>query len=110
MHLPIETFKILSEDNYDTDVANFLPLNASSTTNLRGHSKKLFMQRSTNALRKNSFSIRIVKIWNCLPEDVVSAPSIDAFKNRLDTFLQNQEIYYNDFKAEVTIPTPYHRT
>ena len=58
----IEVFKILSQQNYDTDIADFLPLNQSSTTNLRGHSKKLFMQRANNSLRKNSFSIRVVKL------------------------------------------------
>ena len=67
------------------------------------------MQRASNALRKNSFSIRIVKIWNSLPEDIVSAPSVNAFKNRLDNFLQNQDIYYDDYKADIDIPTPYHR-
>ncbi len=68
------------------------------------------MQRASNALRKNSFSIRIVMIWNSLPEDIVSAPSVNAFKNRLDNFLQNQDIYYDDYKADIDIPTPYHRS
>ncbi len=106
----IETYKMLSGEDYDGEVANFLQLNQSSTTNLRGHSKKLFLPRAENKLRSNSFTIRIVKIWNSLPEQVINAPNINTFKNRLDTFLMNQDIYYDDFKAEVTIATPYHRS
>ncbi len=87
----IETFKILSGRDYDRDVANFLPENQPSITNLRGHSKKLFLQRAENNLRKNSFTIRIVKIWNSLPEEIVNAPSVNSFKNRIDEFLQHQD-------------------
>ena len=106
----IETYKILSGRDYDRDVANFLPVNQPPTTNLRGHSKKLFLQRAESKLRKNSFSIRIVKIWNSLPEEIVNAPSVNSFKNRIDEFLQHQDIYYDDFKATVSIPTHYHRS
>ncbi len=105
----IETYKMLSGEDYDCDAANFLQLNQSSTTNLRGHNKKLFLQRAESTLRRNSFAIRIVKIWNSLPEVVVNAPSINTFKNRLDKFMISQDVYYDDFKAEVTIATPYHR-
>ena len=105
----IETYKMLSGEDYDQEVANFLPLNQPSTTNLRGHSKKLFLQRADSNLRRNSFAIRIVKIWNSLPNDVINAPSVNSFKNRLDVFLGDQDIYYDDFKATVSIATPYHR-
>ncbi len=106
----IETYKMLSGEDYDNEVANFLQLNQSSTTNLRGHSKKLFLPRAESNLRMNSFTIRIVKVWNSLPEQVINAPNINSFKNRLDTFLMNQDMYYEDFKAEVSIATPYHRS
>ena len=33
---------------------------------------------------KNNFSIRTVKIRNSLPETIVFAPSINAFKNAID--------------------------
>ena len=90
-------------------MVNFLPLDHPSTTNLRGHSKKLFMQRVVNTLRRNTFAIRIVKLWNSLPEEIVNAPSVNSFKNRIDIFLGNQEIYYDNYKAEVNIVTIYHR-
>ncbi len=43
-----------------------------------------------------------------MPVEVVNAPSINAFKNRLDKFLVTQDLYYIDIKAEVSIATPYH--
>ena len=35
-------------------------------------------------MRKFSFANRVVGLWNSLPEEVVSACSVNAFKNRLD--------------------------
>ena len=35
-------------------------------------------------LQKNSFYIRVSKMWNLLPPNVVSEENIDAFKSRLD--------------------------
>ena len=45
--------------------------------------------------RKNFFTLRAVKIWNELPEDVVQAPSVNTFKNRLDTFWSKRKLLYN---------------
>jgi len=44
---------------------------------------------------------RIVNIWNSLPTEVVNAPSLNSFKNRLDRFWMNQDILYN-WHAELT--------
>jgi len=38
-------------------------------------------------LRSNFFSFRVVDLWNNLPSDVVSAPSMNAFKERLEGVL-----------------------
>ncbi len=106
----------MSGEDYDTDVVDFLPLDNPSTTNLRGHSKKLFKQRAANTLRRNTFSILIVKLWNSLSEDIaciVNAPSVNSFKNKIDAFLENQEMYYDDYnmyKAEISIATTYQQT
>ena len=53
---------------------------------LRGHSLKLFVNRSRLNCRKYFFSQRSVGEWNQLPQQVVDAPSVNAFKNRLDHF------------------------
>ena len=52
-------------------------------------------------LRKYSFTVRIVNLWNSLPENVISASTVDTFKNRLDKFWSEQELVY-DYKADLT--------
>jgi len=51
-------------------------------------------------LRKYSFSVRVVNIWNSLPNCIVSANTTDTFKARLDKFWHNQDIVY-DFRAQL---------
>jgi len=48
-------------------------------------------------LRKYSFTIRVVntRIWNSRPESVISADSVDSFKNRLDKFCSNQDMLFD---------------
>ena len=50
---------------------------------LRGHPLKIFKERSRTDLRKHFFSNRVVDAWNSLPEDVVTAPTLNQFKRRL---------------------------
>ena len=53
----------------------------------RGHSLKLFKKRVRLDVAKFSFGNRICTEWNHLPEAVVTAPSINVFKSRLDSYL-----------------------
>ena len=78
----IEAYKILT-DKEKINKDSFFELNRSSYE-LRGHAFKLFVPRSSKAVRQNFFSVRVVGIWNGLPQHVVEAPSIGAFKSRLD--------------------------
>ena len=58
------------------------------------HSLKLTKKQYRLDVRGNYFSFRVVTSWNTLPEDVVLAPSIDAFKRRLDTFWKDIPTLY----------------
>jgi len=51
-------------------------------------------------MRKLSFHNRIIPLWNSLPDYVVSSPTINTFKARLDRFWENQEVRYN-WKANI---------
>ncbi|KFM09975.1 hypothetical protein AS27_04820, partial [Aptenodytes forsteri] len=39
--------------------------------------------------RKKFFTVMVVRHWNRLPREVVDAPSLEAFKARLDGALSN---------------------
>jgi len=68
-----------------------------------------FMELSNNNLirtRGNKFKVvqhhcrYVIPIWNSLPNFVVSAGTINTFKNRLDKFWSDQDILY-DYKADL---------
>jgi len=44
--------------------------------------------------RKYFFCSRVTNIWNSLPIDIVTAPSLNSFKNRLDKHWLQQDIKY----------------
>ena len=52
-------------------------------------------------IRKYSFSMRITNVWNSLPFSVVTAPSVNSFKNRLDKHWALLELKY-DWEAELS--------
>ncbi len=63
-------------------------------TRTRGHQHKIFKRQSRLNIRKHSFSQRIVNEWNKLPEKVVSADSLNQFKNRLNTAWKDNKIKF----------------
>ena len=80
----IEVYKILTE-KMAVNYHQFFKLSQDLRT--RGHHLKLEKRRSNSQARAQFFSNRIVSPWNQLPEYVVSAPTTNAFKNRLDQHL-----------------------
>ena len=102
----IETYKIIN-GIYDTEVVPIIKLRENPS--LRGHSKTLIKDRSNKQIRRNSFTQRIVNVWNSLPVSVVCVPSINAFKNRLDRFWDNQDIKY-DNKPPISTGRNFTRT
>ncbi len=65
----------------------------------RGHSLKLFKNRTMTTTRSHFFCNRVIDLWNELPEDVTQAPSVNAFKARLDSFWERKPWLY-DFEAD----------
>ena len=83
----IQVFKLIKGiDN--VDYREFFQLADGNRT--RGHSFKIIKVRSKLQIRINFFSQRVVNKWNELPQYVVEAESVNAFKNRLDRYKLNK--------------------
>ena len=59
----------------------------------RGHCYKLIKPRCETSFRLRSFSQRVITDWNKLPYDVVTAQTLNSFKDRLDKFWSNEDMY-----------------
>ena len=77
----IEVYKILN-GVYDSRVTSVM-LSVSGQSRTRGHSQKLNKYWSRIDIRKFFFTSRVVTMWNSLPECAISAPSVNAFENRI---------------------------
>ena len=54
---------------------------------IRHHGYKVVPPRFNTVLYRDFPTVRVCNLWNSLPEAVVNAPSVDAFKRRLDKIL-----------------------
>ena len=80
----IETFKYL-HDIYTVDSSLLIPLSQpTGGVVTRGHSFKLQKRDSKISVRANVLGFRVVNFWNDLPEHLVTADSVNIFKNRFD--------------------------
>jgi len=79
----IETCKYL-HGQYSVDVVSLLMRHDSKGMTTRGHSLKLQKRECHSNIRQNFFSFRVVNMWNSLPEEVVTAESVNCFKGRYD--------------------------
>jgi ribonuclease P/MRP protein subunit RPP40 len=93
----IETFKIM-HGLYNVDSTLHFILSHNVLT--RGHRFKLFHTHVHYDLRKYFFVNRIVSLWNSLPDYVVSADTVNSFKNRLDKHWLSQDFKFN-WKAKM---------
>ena len=93
----IETYKYLHR-HYDVKKPK-IELAKGRSLDLRGNSLKLEMHQlfggRRHQARNNFFTRRISENWNSLPEEIVQAPSVNAFKNRLDKFWVDRQDKYD---------------
>ena len=81
----IEAYKVLHEIYDPVTTRELLSPNISNT---RGHNFKLSKNSPQLNNYKYFFVNRIVNLWNQLPSHVVNSPSVNVFKNRIDSLLQ----------------------
>ena len=86
----IYTYKLLTKQIY-TDHEILKLVDESSIT--RGHKLKITKPKFKTNLRQKFFTNRVVEEWNKLPDQLVEAPSTNAFKNRFDKLWEDEEIY-----------------
>ena len=79
----IEVFKYL-RGMYSVRSTELLP--RALTTALRGHDYKLMKRHCHSHTKLTFFPFLVVSLWNNLPNDVVSASSLNSFKGRLDKY------------------------
>ena len=98
----IELYKI-THDIYDKRVCQMVKLQKDclSRTSTRGNSFRIQHTRAATNVRKNAFTVRTAPIWNSLPDYVVTAVTINSFKNRLDKHWEMQEMVYDNYKASI---------
>ena len=78
----IMVYKILN--GHDQSLSHLFEVECNAIT--RGHNFKLKKTRFTKTIRQHFFSNRVINNWNSLSEDIVNAPSVDSFKNKLDKY------------------------
>ena len=77
---------------------------ANSQSITRDHGFKVRKEKTTTAVRTRFFGNRVSNMWNALPTDIVNAPSLNAFKNRLDDHWKSYR-FVEDMRT-----IPFHRT
>ena len=53
----------------------------------RGHRFEISIPVCRSGVRRRSFVVRVVSVWNSLPSRVVEADCVECFKRRLDVVL-----------------------
>ena len=83
----IEVYKILHQI-YDPCTTKPLLTQVSQGEITRGHEYKLTIFFTKTRLYQTFFTNRIINCWNKLPSEIVSASSLNAFKNQIDKHLR----------------------
>lgn len=95
----IECYKIFHQYSCKNTI---LPTHANPRS--RNHPLQIIKQHCRTNKYLHAFRNRVVNIWNNLPQTIVTAPSTNAFKNRLDKFFHNDPRIYDPTSAINIMP------
>ena len=81
-------------------------------TSLRGNSLKFFKSRSRLKVIASVFSNCVVDVWNSLPNNVVTAISLNSFKSRLSNHWYGHEFKFRAkcYNLDETVASSFQRT
>ena len=85
----IEAYKMMSGIYDQSSVPSF------DSHPCNNHSLKIRRPISKTNLGQNRFTSRVVNDWNSLPEEVINAETVNAFKNSLDYFFSSDASVYD---------------
>ena len=94
----IETWKHINVYSPDTFPACFKLCERPIRASTGRHSFQLYKPLASdgiNGCQANSFYYRITDLWNRLPGEVVSAQTLNTFKNRLDSHWKHDPLKYD---------------
>ena len=75
----IQIWKAFHSDN-DVGLSDILEYTRKTCT--RGHAYKLHIPLCRKDVKKRSFAVRFVNIWNCIPTETVASDNVETFKAR----------------------------
>ena len=88
----LEMYKMTHKKYDEEALGDFMQ---TSQSHSRGHPYNVYKLRYGHDIRKYSFRLRVQSQWNNLPVKVVTAPSINSFKGRLDKLWRGSDLMYN---------------
>ena len=66
------------------DHASLPNIQLSNNDRTRGHDKKIVKNQCISRVNSNKYSNRVVNPWNNLPQEVISAKTLNSFKSGLN--------------------------
>ena len=108
----IQVFKLIKAEQGEGGYDNSLPElfkqtqtgNEGTVQTRRSKDKNnLPIVRSEKSIRQHNFTIRVRNIWNSLPPHVKNSKNVKTFERALDIHWQDQDILYNNYKANINI-------
>jgi hypothetical protein len=87
----VQTYKIMrghGKIRHETFFKKFAD-RGQARTRMAGGFENLLMPRFRTEIRRNAFSVRVIRSWNELPDSVKQSGSVRAFKSGLKTFVEN---------------------
>ena len=82
----IEVWKTLNKLDYPLSLDSYKPINTNRNYVLRDQINRVFDDTCRKKKSESSFHVDAARLWNILPQNVRSAPSLELAKKAIDAF------------------------